>query len=263
LVVAALARPVLDLFRLEDRVAVVTGGSKGLGAAISEGLASAGADVCVVSRHGTEARAAAASIAKRTGRRVVGIEADVSNGSAVDRITETVMNEFGHVDVLVNSAAITVRGAIGEVDTSDFDQAFATNVRGTWLMCRSVLPAMREQGRGRIVNIASTSGVAGARNRSVYAGTKGAVIQITKSLALECALDGITANVLAPGPFLTEMTRPIATSEQFLRTVNQEVAMKRMGELHEIQGAALFLSSDASSYVTGTVLVVDGGLTAR
>ncbi len=263
MVVAPLARPALDLFRLDDRVAIVTGGSKGLGAAIAGGLASAGADVYIVSRHGDEARAAAASIAQRTGRRVVGVEADVSAEPAVDRIIETVMTQSARIDVLVNSAAITVRGAIGEVNPDELERAFSINVKGTWLTCRAVVPVMRDQGRGRIVNIASTAGLVGARNRSVYAGTKGAVIQITKSVALECALDGITANVIAPGPFLTEMTKPVAASEQFLRTVNQEVAMQRMGELHEVQGAAIYLASDASSYVTGTVLVVDGGLTAR
>jgi NAD(P)-dependent dehydrogenase (short-subunit alcohol dehydrogenase family) len=137
------------------------------------------------------------------------------------------------------------------------------NVTGPWLMCRAAREHLLASTCGRVINIASTFGLVAAPNRTAYTSSKGAVIQLTRALALEWAHAGVNVNAIAPGPFLTEMNIPFQHSEHAVRVINEEVAMKRWGELHEIQGAALFLASAASSYVTGTVITVDGGWTAH
>jgi NAD(P)-dependent dehydrogenase (short-subunit alcohol dehydrogenase family) len=244
-------------------VALISGGSKGLGESIAEGFAHAGADVVLTSRHGDEAEATALRIATGSGRRVEGLQGDVADDHDVDRVVATTMARFGRLDVLVNSAAISVRGAIEALSRDDFERSLAINVTGTWLMCRAVAPHMKAAGHGRVINLISTLGLVGATDRTAYAATKGAVLQITRSLALEWAPSGITVNAIAPGPFLTPMNQPHAGTPRMRDVIEREVALRRWGQPHEIQGAALYLASAASSFVTGSVLVVDGGLTTR
>lgn len=253
----------LDLFSLEGRVALVTGGSRGLGAVIAEAFSWAGADVAITSRKLEEVERQADAISRLTGRRVEAIEADVSDRVAVDRSLDKTVDAFGSLDILVNNAGTNVRGPIGDLDPDDFQESLSVNVVGPWLMCRAAQDLLVSSEGGRVINIASTFGLVAAPNRTAYTSAKGALIQLTRALALEWAHTATTVNAIAPGPFLTEMNIPHQRSEHALRVIEHEVAMKRWGELHEIQGAALFLASAASSYVTGTVLTVDGGWTAH
>tara|TARA_Y100001934_G_scaffold38642_1_gene45169 strand:- start:3330 stop:4106 length:777 start_codon:yes stop_codon:yes gene_type:complete len=258
-----MALPGIKQFEMNGRAAIVTGGSKGLGKAMAAGLASAGANVVLVSRNQEEADAAAAEIIEDHGVRAIGIKADVTCPDDVSRVIELCLSEYGKIDILINNAGINIRGPIDELSFEDFQKVMDVNVNGVWRMAQAVVPHMKEAGYGRIVNLASTLGLVGLSNRTPYTSSKGAVAQMTRALGLELATFGITCNAICPGPFLTPMNVPIKDDEQTKKSIVGAVALERWGELEEIQGAAIFLSSDASSYMTGSMLVVDGGWTAR
>jgi len=255
--------PGIKQFDLTGRSALVTGGSKGLGLAMAAGLASAGADVLLTSRNEQEVQAAAAEVAEQFGKRAIGLQADVSAPDDCRRVVDAACAAFGKIDILVNNAGINVRGSIEELSYEEFQSVERINVDGVWLMARAVVPKMKQAGHGRIINMASTLGVVGLANRTPYASSKGAVVQMTRALALELASTGITCNAICPGPFLTPMNVPIADDEQTKKFIVGAVALERWGRMEEIQGAAILLASDASSYMTGSLLMVDGGWTAR
>lgn len=255
--------PGIGLFDLSGRVALVTGGTKGLGEAMAQGLASAGAHVVVCSRDAAQADEVAQRLAADYGVAAAGFAADVSVPDQVDRLIADVQQRFQRLDVLINNAGINIRGAIEDLTLEQFRQVQQVNVEAVWYTTRAALPLLKNSPAGRVINVASTLGVVGLANRTPYTSSKGAIVQLTRALALEVADSPVRVNAICPGPFLTPMNEPIADSEEAKRFIVGAVALGRWGHLEEIQGAAIYLASDAASFTTGSLLTVDGGWTAR
>lgn len=255
--------PGIKLFDLTGRSAIITGGSKGLGLAMAAGLASAGAEVMLVNRNVEEGLRAAEALESMYGTKTTSFGADIAKQEQTEAMVQKALEVFGKIDILINSAGINIRGAIDEVSTADFLKVMDVNVTGTWLASRAVAPHMKKNGKGKIINLASTLGLVGLSNRTPYASSKGAVVQMTRALALELSPYNINVNAICPGPFLTEMNLPISDSDEAKKFVVGATSLGRWARLEEIQGAAILLASDASSYMVGSMLTVDGGWTAK
>jgi NAD(P)-dependent dehydrogenase (short-subunit alcohol dehydrogenase family) len=254
---------VMELFRLNGRSALVTGGTRGLGRVMAEALAEAGASVCITSRSTDAARTAAREIAAATGARVDGIDAEVTTADGVSRLVDDAYRDFGRVDILVNNAGVNIRGTVGELAESDWDTVVDTNLKGVFLLSRAFGPAMCERRWGRVINLSSMLASIGLPGRAPYAASKAGVVGLTRVLALEWAASGVTVNAICPGPFATDMNRQLLNDPEKYAAFVQKLPVGRWGELHEIKGIVVFLASEASSFVTGAALAIDGGWTAQ
>jgi NAD(P)-dependent dehydrogenase (short-subunit alcohol dehydrogenase family) len=254
---------VLDRFRLDGKVAVVTGGSRGLGRAIADALASAGADVAISARQRQSAERMAEDISEATGRKTLAIAANVTVRHDVEQMMETVLSALGRIDILVNNAGVNIRGPIEQLSEDDWDTVVDTNLKGPWLCCRAVAPVLKAQKWGRVINVSSMLGEISMPGRTPYASSKGGLTLLTKTLALEWAKDGINVNALCPGPFATEINTPLLNDPVAKAQVESNIPLARWGDPVELGPAAVFLASEASSFMTGATLFVDGGYTAR
>jgi NAD(P)-dependent dehydrogenase (short-subunit alcohol dehydrogenase family) len=250
------------LFRIDGRVAVVTGASSGIGAALAEGLCGAGARLALAARRRERIDELAARLAAE-GSDVRAFACDVSREADVDRLVCDVLARFGRVDLLVNNAGITEVIAAEEESLATFERVLATNLTGAFLCSQRCARAMLANGGGAIVNVASVLGMVGSGQvpQASYAASKGGLVNLTRELAAQWARRGIRVNALAPAWFPSEMTQEMFADENALRWIRNRTPMGRGGDPAELVGPLLFLASDAASYVTGQILAVDGGWT--
>jgi 2-keto-3-deoxy-L-fuconate dehydrogenase len=249
------------MFKLTNKIALVTGGGSGIGAAICETFSRAGAEVIVVDRDATGGNSTAAKIFA-TGARAKFLPLDVSNDSAC----ETLAREIGRVDILVNNAGIGHVGTILQTTAADLDRLYNVNVKGVFNLSKAFLPGMLERKYGVIINLASIGGVVGIRDRLAYCATKFAVVGITKSMALDHARQGIRVNCICPGrvetPFVSARLKEYPDPKKAYEDMASTQALGRMGSPDEIAAAALYLASDEAAFITGTAFLIDGGWSA-
>jgi NAD(P)-dependent dehydrogenase (short-subunit alcohol dehydrogenase family) len=250
-----------NLFDLTGRVAVVIGGTSGIGRAIALGLADAGADVVASARRSEQVDKVASEIEAR-GRRTLRRTTDVGEPDTLRALRDAVGATLGPVDILVNCAGVTHRAPSTEVEASAWRRVLDTNLDGTWHSCQIFGESMLTQGRGRIINIASLASFVGLFEVAAYTASKAGVAGLTRALAVEWGRRGVSVNAIAPGVFRTDLNRQLLDGTDRGREFLQRTPLGRFGRIEELAGAAIFLASDAASYINGEVLVVDGGFLA-
>ena len=250
------------MFRLEGQVALVTGAGRGIGRALGLGFAQAGADVVLASRTASELETVAAEV-QALGRHAVVIPTDVADSAQVRALVEQCVTTLGRLDILANVAGIAIREPATDVSEAHFEQIVNVNLRGAFVACQAAGQVMLEAGNGgSIINICSLTSFLGLSQRAIYGATKGALGQLTKSLAVEWGPQGIRVNGIAPGWIVTPLTTPLFEDEEFREWVLSRTPLGRPGAPDDLVGLAVFLASDASAFITGQIIYVDGGWTA-
>lgn len=248
----------MNLFDLTGRVAIVTGGSKGLGSGMAQALAKQGADVVIVSRNAAEGEAVAETI-RSMERRSFALAVDVQDVAAINQMVQTVKERLGRIDILVNNAGVGVTRFALEVTEEEWDRVVDTNLKGVFFCAQAVAKVMKEQNYGKIINIASVAGTVGAVGISPYCASKAGVINLTRALAKEWARYNINVNAIGPGYIKTHINEAELSNEAFLKKVLASLAIKRLGELDDLSGTVVLLASEASNYITGQTVFIDGG----
>lgn len=252
----------LDIFNLKGKVALVTGGSKGLGKAMARGLAEAGADIVISSRHEDELRSALEEILRGTNCRGRLIVADMSRREDVNRLARTALEQMGHIDILVNNAGTNIPEEIDAIRDETWDRVLEINLSSCMALSRALVPQMKARKWGRIIHISSIMGFVSKAGRNIYSATKSGLLGLARAMALDLGGHGITVNCIAPGPFLTDLPASVLSAEE-IKEFAKATALGRWGEPKELVGPILLLASEAGSYITGEALVVDGGWLTR
>jgi NAD(P)-dependent dehydrogenase (short-subunit alcohol dehydrogenase family) len=252
----------LNQFDLKGKVALVTGGSKGLGKAMAQGLVDAGADVVISSRHEDELHKALDELLKGKARRGLAVVADMNSRADVDRLAKRALDQMGKVDILINNAGSNRPQPIDKITDKDWDDIIELNLRSVMALTRALAPQMKERRWGRIIHISSVMGFVSKEGRNVYSATKSALLGLARANALDLGPYNVTVNCIAPGPFLTDLPANLLSAEEKQKFADR-TALGRWGDPKELIGAALLLASDAGSYITGQTIVVDGGYMAR
>jgi len=252
----------VQAFDLTGRVALVTGASRGLGKAMALALAQAGADMALAAR-GLKGLEQAAVEVQALGRKALAVPTDVTQVAQIEALVHATMERFGRLDILIPAAGINIRGPAIDFAETDWDRVMAVNLKGVFFTCQAAGRAMIEQGSGSIITVASLTTTFGFPNIIAYCASKGGVGQLTKGLASEWAPYGVRVNAVAPGYYRTAMTEPLFQDPDFVRYIRSRIPMKHPGVPEDLAGAVVFLASDASAYVTGHILYVDGGWRAR
>jgi gluconate 5-dehydrogenase len=251
-----------DQFDITGRLALVTGSSRGLGRALATGLADAGARVVLHGRDAGGLAAARAELAERTGTTPVTVRFDVTDPAAVDAALAELVDEHGVPDILVNNAGIQRRATFVDFTVRDWDDVVAGNLSSAFYVSRVIARGMAQRGSGKIVNIASVQSQLARQTIAPYSATKGGLVMLTKGMAADLAASGVQVNAISPGYFATEMNRALVEDEAFNAWVVQRTPARRWGRPEELVGTLLYLCSDASSFVSGQNIFVDGGMTA-
>ncbi|MDF1852399.1 MAG: SDR family NAD(P)-dependent oxidoreductase [Verrucomicrobiales bacterium] len=251
-----------ELFDLTGKSALVTGGSRGLGKAMARGFAESGANVLICSRKEEELEAAAREIGEGLDVEIHYRVTDMNDRESADDLAEMALDIFGTVDILVNNAGINTPQPIDEIDDEVWDRVLEVNLTSIMRLTRALAPAMKAQKWGRVIHISSVLGVGSKPARNAYSATKSSLLGLAKASALDLGPYGITVNCIGPGPFLTDMPMGLLNEEE-KKEFSDKTALDRWGQPRELAGPAIFLASEAGSYVTGEMLLVDGGAFAR
>jgi NAD(P)-dependent dehydrogenase (short-subunit alcohol dehydrogenase family) len=252
----------LAMFDLSGKVALVTGGSQGLGKAMARGLVEAGADVVIASRRDAELKAALADVLKGTSRRGAYFVADLSKRPEAAKLAKNALEAFGRIDILINNAGTNKPQAIDAIDDETWDMVLELNLSSIMALTRAVVPDMKKRRWGRVIHISSVMGFISKEKRNIYSATKSALLGLARASALDLGPFGITVNCIAPGPFLTELPGTLLSDAE-KKAFADRTALGRWGDPKELVGPTLMLASDEGGYVTGQTIVVDGGFMAR